>query len=202
MVPNKNDNINGNSKRDKDLNLEILKIIRDINQNRLPPPSPIKSQAGQWGLELVKLSIREAAKGRKNAAISHMILALRYGVPEPTNSQVKKNLMDLIIQKKNDNINGNSKRDKDLNSEILKIILDINQNRLPPPASIKSQAGQWSIELVKLSIREAAKGRKNAAIFHMILALRYGVPEPTNSQVKKSLMDLIDQRMHENIQKK
>ena len=92
-------------------------------------------------------------------------------------------------------------RNDAFNSEILKIIRDINQNRLPPPVVKKSPMGQWTLEIVKMSIREASTGRENAAIIHMIMALRSGVPEPINSQVKKNLINLIDQKIYNNLQR-
>ena len=92
-----------------------------------------------------------------------------------------------------------SHRNDGLNSEMLKIIRDINQNRLPPPVEKESPMGQWTLELVKSSIREASAGKKNSAIIHMILALRSGVPEPMNSNLKKKLIDLIDQKISNNL---
>lgn len=103
----------------------------------------------------------------------------------------KKKIEENVISHRNDG----------LNSEMLKIIRDINQNRLPLPVEKESSLGQWTLELVKMSIREASTGNDDAAIKHMIMALRSGVPEPMNSNLKKSLIDLIDQKISNNLQK-
>ncbi|MFX1274940.1 MAG: hypothetical protein ACFFBP_03670 [Promethearchaeota archaeon] len=82
--------------REEDFNSKMLKIIRDIIKNNLPPPYPKDTPNGQRAWRIADTSLTFASEGRIKTAIRYMIIALRSGVPEPVNSHLRSLLIKLI----------------------------------------------------------------------------------------------------------
>ena len=75
------------------------------------------------------------------------------------------------------------------------IARDFIQNKLPPPKPSFSSDGQRAMQIAMASLKLLAEGRIDESIKSMILALQLGVPEPINSQIKRTLLNLLDQNI-------
>jgi len=69
---------------------------------------------------------------------------------------------------------------------------DFIQNKLPPPKPSFSADGQRAMQIAVASLKLLSEGRFDESIKSMILALQLGVPEPINSQIKRTLLNLLD----------
>ena len=84
------------------------------------------------------------------------------------------------------------------NSNMIKILGDIIRNELPIPSKDPKKVSE-AIKIGDTSMALAQEGRTQMAIKFMIKALRMGVPEPMNGQLKVILMTLIDRQINHNI---
>jgi len=77
-----------------DDNEKRIQIVRFLNN--LPPPRSSDSIEGKKANIMAMSALRDISEGRIQEAFNSMILALRMGVPEPINSQIKQILKDSI----------------------------------------------------------------------------------------------------------
>ena len=73
---------------EENFNSKMIKIVRDIIQNKLPTPLPINSPDARRAWNCAEAGIDFVSEGRIKEAIRCMIRALRLGVPEPANNDL------------------------------------------------------------------------------------------------------------------
>ncbi len=81
----------GSSSMSSELRRTIISLL-----NNLPPPQPSYSPAGKRASLIANSALLAMSQGRANEAVEGLILALRMGVPEPLNSQLRDALIKAI----------------------------------------------------------------------------------------------------------
>jgi len=76
------------------------------------------------------------------------------------------------------------------------VVRDFIQNKIPPPKPSYSVDGKRAMQIAMASLKFISEGRLNESFKSMILALQLGVPEPTNSLIKSTILNLLDQNIN------
>ena len=80
-------------------NEQMKSYILNFLKSNIPPPYPANSIQGKKAMIVAKASLQFIAQRKFAESFEAMLMALRLGVPEPTNSEIKSLLLEMIGEK-------------------------------------------------------------------------------------------------------